>query len=253
MLLKDKVAIITGGGSGVGRESAKLFANEGARVVIGDVRNDWGHETVRLVKDLGGTAIFVRTDVSREAEVRNLVQTALEKYGTLDIMFNNVGVATARPYKPTWEYTDEDWDRLININFRSVFYGCKHAIPVFQEKKRGVIINTGSAAGMVAWGGVPYGVSKAGVIQLSRGLAVELAPFNIRVNCICPGSIDTNFGKEGFSEDARRAPSPVNPNIPLSRNAGPEEIAQTALYLASDMSTYVTGASILVDGGYTAR
>ena len=203
MLLKDKVAIITGGGSGVGRETAKLFAKEGAKVVIGEILEDRGDETVRLVQDLGGEILFVKTDVTRETDVRNLVQSTIETYGTLDIMYNNVGVASPRPPKPTWEYTDADWNRLLNINLWGIIYGCKHAIPV-----------------------------------------------------ICPGVIETNFGKEGpppGPEAAEAMEAFARQAIPVGRSSQPEEIAQAALYLASDMSTYVTGAALVVDGGYSIR
>ena len=256
MLLKDKVAIITGGGSGVGRETAKLFAKEGAKVVIGEILEDRGDETVRIVQDLGGEILFVKTDVTRETDVRNLVQSAIETYGTLDIMYNNVGVASPRPPKPTWEYTDADWNRLLDINLWGIIYGCKHAIPVMLEKGAGVILNTGSIAGMVAWGGVPYGATKAAVIHLTKGLASELADKNIRVNCICPGVIDTNFGKEGpppGPEAAEAMEAFARQAIPIGRSSQPQEIAQAALYLASDMSTYVTGAALVVDGGYSIR
>jgi len=256
VLLKDKVVVITGGGSGVGRETAKLFAREGARIVIGDIREEWGTITRRMVQDLGGDATFVPTDVTREHEVQRLVQTALDAYGALDILFNNVGVATPRPHRPTWEYSDADWDRLMNTNLRSVFYGCKHAIPVMKEKGGGVILNTGSAAGLVAWGGVPYGVSKAGVIHLTKSLAVELASVNIRVNCLCPGPIDTNFGKDGSPPSPEafvRGRDALNRAIPLGRVSDAGEAAWTALYLASDMSSYVTGAALVLDGGYSIR
>lgn len=256
MLLKDKVAVITGGGSGVGLASATLFAQQGARVVIGELRDEWARETVRLVAGLGGTITYVQTDVTREDQVQRLVKAAVDTYGTLDIMFNNVGVATPRPPRPTWEYTDADWDRLMNTNLRSVFYGCKHAIPLLIAKRSGVILNTGSVAGMVAWGGVPYGVSKAGVIQLTKGLAIELAPYGIRVNCISPGAIDTNFARMGPPlppDQAAKGRAQTIQSIPLGRISRPEDIAQAALYLASEMSSYVTGSVLVVDGGYTAR
>lgn len=258
MLLAGKVVVITGVGSGVGRATARLFAREGAHVVGGDVREDWGKETLRLLREEGGPeARFVPCDVTREEDVCGLVEAAVSSCGRLDVMMNNVGISTPRPGITLEEHDDADWQRLVDVNLRSVFYGCKQAVLQLKaQDDGGVIVNTGSAAGMVGWGGVPYGVTKAGVIQMTRGLAIELAPLGIRVNCFCPGAIDTNFA---VPPEAAFQPKP--PELrellgglhPLGRPIEAEDCANAALYLASDLSSNVTGVALPVDGGYLAR
>ena len=258
MLLDDKVAVITGVGSGVGRASALLFAREGARVIGGDVREDWGKETLRLIDEAGGRGCrFVPCDVTSEEDVRNLIAAATSEYGRLDVMMNNVGVSTPRPGMSFEEHDAADWKRLIDVNLMGVVHGCKHAILSFKAQgDGGVIVNTGSAAGMVGWGGVPYGVSKAGVIQLTRGLAIENAPLGIRVNCLCPGAIDTNFAmppEAAFQPKAPELLEMIGGQHPLGRAIEAEDCANAALYLASDLSSNVTGIALPVDGGYLAR
>ena len=258
MLLEGKVVVITGVGSGVGRATARLFAREGAHVVGGDVREDWGKETLRLIHEAGGpAAVFVRCDVSREDEVRELIGAAVSSHGRLDVMMNNAGVGTPRPGLAFDAHDAADWRRLIDINLLGVAYGCKHAMLRFKAQGGGgVIVNTGSAAGMVGWGGVPYGVTKAGVIQLTRGLAIEAAPLGIRVNCFCPGAIDTNFA---VPPEAAFQPKPpellklIGGLHPLGRPIDAEDCAKAALFLASDLSSNVTGVALPVDGGYLAR
>ncbi|MEJ2205364.1 MAG: SDR family oxidoreductase [Gemmatimonadota bacterium] len=258
MLLEGRVVVITGVGSGVGRAAARLFCREGARVVGGDVREDWGKETCRLVEEGDeGKATFVRCDVAVERDVEELVTAAVSQHGRLDVMFNNAGVSTPRVGMSFEEHDASDWKRLIDINLLGIAHGCKHATLQFKAQgDGGVIVNTGSAAGMVGWGGVPYGVTKAGVIQMTRGLAIELAPFGIRVNCFCPGAIDTNFA---VPEEAAFQPKPapflefVGQMHPLGRPIEAEDCAKAALYLASDLSSNVTGIALPVDGGYLAR
>ncbi|MCH2172974.1 SDR family oxidoreductase [Myxococcota bacterium] len=258
MLLEDKVVVITGVGSGVGRASAILFASEGAHVIGGDVREDWGKETVRLVSEAGGKEMsFVTCDVTQEADVRDLIANAISTHGRLDVMMNNVGISTPRPGMLFEEHDSDDWKRLIDVNLLGVAHGCKQAILQFKAQGNGgVIVNTGSAAGMVGWGGVPYGVSKAGVIQMTRGLAIETASQGIRVNCLCPGAIDTNFA---LPPEAAFQPKPpelrevLGSHHPLGRPIEAEDCANAALYLASDLSSNVTGIALPVDGGYLAR
>jgi NAD(P)-dependent dehydrogenase (short-subunit alcohol dehydrogenase family) len=258
MLLGGKVVVITGVGSGVGRATARLFAREGACVVGGDVREDWGKETTRLVNEAGGPeAQFVPCDVTREDDVRELIEAAVASHGRLDVMMNNVGVSTPRPGMKFEEHDPADWKRLIDVNLLGVAHGCKHAMLRFRAQgDGGVIVNTGSAAGMVGWGGVPYGATKAAVIQLTRGLAIEAAPLGIRVNCFCPGAIDTNFA---MPPEAAFQPKPaaileiIGNYHPLGRPIEAEDCAKAALYLASDLSSNVTGIALPVDGGYLAR
>lgn len=258
MLLDGKTVVITGVGSGVGRATALLFAREGARVVGGDVREDWGKETIRLVNEAGGPAAdFVPCDVTQEDQVRELVEAAASRHGRLDVMMNNVGVSTPRLGMSFEDHDAADWRRLIDINLLGVAYGCKHAILRFKEQSDGgVIVNTGSAAGMVGWGGVPYGATKAAVIQLTRGLAIEEAPHGIRVNCFCPGAIDTNFmvpPEMAFQPKPPVILEALGAQHPLGRPIEAEDCANAALYLASDLSSNVTGIALPVDGGYLAR
>jgi NAD(P)-dependent dehydrogenase (short-subunit alcohol dehydrogenase family) len=242
MLLEGKVVVITGVGSGVGRATARLFAREGARVVGCDLREEWGEETLRLLReDRASEARFVPCDVTREEDVRQVVDVAVSSHGRLDVMMNNVGVGTPRPGLKFEEHDAADWKRLIDVNLLGVVHGCKH---------------TGSAAGMVGWGGVPYGVTKAGVIQLTRALAIEVAPLGIRVNCFCPGAIDTNFSvplEAAFQPKPPEVLAHIGSLHPLGRPIEAEDCAKAALYLASDLSSNVTGAALPVDGGYLAR
>ena len=259
MLLADKSVVITGSGSGVGRASALLFAREGARVVCADVKDDWIKETVRLVEAEGGTAVPQHCDVTVEADVTGAIDAAVEHFGRLDVMFNNVGISTPRPGLLFEDHTNEEWERLMSVNFRSVFWGCKHAVRRFKEQGGGgVIINTGSVAGMVGWGCTVYGASKGGVVQMTRAVAIECAPFDIRVNAICPAGMPfTNFsnpgatrGSEGMGEERG---AQVGTMHPLGRPITAEDCAAAALYLASDGARNVTGILLPVDGGYTAR
>jgi len=259
MLLEGKSVVITGSGSGVGRASALLFAREGAKVLCADVQTDWIKETVGLIEADGGTAVAQTCDVTKESDVVGAIEAAVQSFGRLDVMYNNVGISTPRPGLKFEDHTNEDWDNLMNVNFRGLFWGCKHAIIRFKEQgDGGVIVNTGSVAGMVGWGGTVYGASKGGVNQLSRAIAIELAPFDIRVNCICPaGMPGTNFSVPGATRGSQgiddQHAQQVGSMHPLGRPITAEDCAAAALYLASDQSRNVTGILLPVDGGYTAR
>jgi NAD(P)-dependent dehydrogenase (short-subunit alcohol dehydrogenase family) len=257
MLLERKATVITGGGSGVGRAATLLFAREGASVVVADVRDAWADETVALVKEAGGTALAVHCDVSSEASVENAVAACVDAFGPLAVMYNNAGIGTPKAGLSFVDHTPEDWERLIGINLMGMVYGCKHAVLQFRRQGNGgVIVNTGSVAGMVGFGGVPYGVSKAGGILLTKSLAIEVAKEGIRINAIAPATLLTNFGRS--DEDAFKPRTAEEVEIwgsfvPTGRASTPEDCANAALFLASNLSANITGAIIPVDGGYLAR
>ncbi len=249
--LDGKTAIVTGASSGIGQASAVLFAKEGAKVVVAARNVDGLGETVRKIKDAGGVGMAVKTDVMIEKDVRDLVNTAVEKFGKLDIMFNNAGIQNTG--KRIHEVAVQDWDRVIASNLRGVFLGMKYAIPQMLEKG-GVILSTSSPAGVAA---IPfnsaYCASKAGIIQLTKAAAYEYAKFKIRANCLCPGATDTPTLRAAWAENQGKMPegwlksAPMDPMI-----VQPEDIAPLALYLVSDESFFVTGANYVIDGGFLA-
>ena len=248
MRLADKVAIITGGGSGIGRATALLFAKEGAKVVVADCSVEGAEETVRLIQGFNGDALAVRVDVPIETEVERMVQTTVSQYGKLDILFNNAGVAI--PRCPVHELPLEEWQRVISINLTGVFLGAKYGIREMLKIGGGVIINTASIAGVIGLPNIAaYGASKGGVVNLTRQLAIECAPNNIRVNCICPGAIQTPMAEKSAAE----AGALKNAGGPLGRRGEPEEVAQAALFLASNDSSYVNGVILPIDGGWFAQ
>jgi NAD(P)-dependent dehydrogenase (short-subunit alcohol dehydrogenase family) len=259
MLLEGKSCVITGAGSGVGRAAALVFAREGAKVVCSDVMEDWAKETMRLVEEQGGTAAVAACDVTKESDLAGAIAVAVSSFGRLDVMFNNAGVATP-PGAGTFEtYDDAAWDRLMSINLRGIFYGMKQAVLQFKAQGTpGAIVNTASAAGMVGWGGTVYGTTKGGVIQMTRAVAIEAAPFDIRVNAICPAAMPTtNFGvhdpSQAFQEKSEQHISGAGQFHPLGRHITPEDCAEAASFLASDRARNITGVLLPVDGGYTAR
>jgi NAD(P)-dependent dehydrogenase (short-subunit alcohol dehydrogenase family) len=256
-LLDGKVAVITGAGSGVGRAAAVLFAEHGASIVVGDVRDSWTEDTVALVEKNGGEALAAHCDVSKEADVTALIAAGVERFGRLDVMYNNAGISTPRPGLSFVEHTQEDWDRLLGINLMGMVYGCKQAVLQFRAQGGGgVIVNTGSVAGMVGFGGVPYGVSKAGGMLLTKSLAMEVAKEGIRINAIAPATLLTNFGRDEQDAFAPRTQEEIDlwgSYLPTGRASTPEDCANAALFLACELSANTTGAIIPVDGGYLAR
>jgi NAD(P)-dependent dehydrogenase (short-subunit alcohol dehydrogenase family) len=251
MRLKDKVAIITGAGSGLGRASAQLFAKEGAKVVVAANREKEGEQTVRSIKAASGDAIFTRVDVTSASDLEKAIKTAVDKYGKLDIMFNNAG--TPGPGKLIADLTEEEWNRVLAVNLTGVFLGTKYAIPEMLKGGGGVIINTSSVAAVSPrrYAGA-YSAAKAAVIQLTKVTALEYARKNIRVNCILPGPIDTPFFSKvagGDTDKMAAFKEKVLKEVPMGRFAQPEEIARVALFLASGEASYITGASFAVDGG----
>lgn len=250
--LDGKVAIITGGASGMGEATAKLFVQEGARVVIGDVQDEKGQA---VAASIGPECVFVRTDVSSSEDVRALVRSAADRFGSLDIMYNNAGIGGGEG--SILECTEETFDRIIAVDLKAVWLGMKHALPYLLASGRGSIVTTASVSGLMGMPGQgAYGSAKGGVLQLTRVCAVEYAAQGVRANCICPGGILTPIL---YANPA--LPSPIDPEQmriglaraqPIPRAGLPEDIAQAALWLASDDSSFVTGQAIVVDGGWTA-
>jgi NAD(P)-dependent dehydrogenase (short-subunit alcohol dehydrogenase family) len=249
MLLQGKVAIVTGAGSGIGRASALRFAAEGASVVAADMRGPKVDETVALIEAEGGVAVSFAGDVSDAEAVERMVATAVDAFGGLDALFNNAG--TIRPGTAV-KLSQEDWDLVMAVNVRSVFLGAKYAVPVMIARGGGTIVSTASVSGLFGDpGGVVYSASKAAVINLTRSLAIDHARHHIRVNCICPGAIDTPpVGRMLADPDARARAEKAHP---LGRIGRPEDIAAAAVWLCSDESSWITGQPLVVDGGLTAQ
>jgi NAD(P)-dependent dehydrogenase (short-subunit alcohol dehydrogenase family) len=254
MRLREKVVIITGAGSGIGRDSAFLFAREGASVAIVDISEECGMETVELV---GENAFFVKADVSSWRDVAQVVDECMERLGQIDVLFNNAGIDL--PWARKLDETAEaDWDKTIAVNLKGVFLGARHVLPVMMAQGSGVIVNTASVAGLVASPQeAAYCASKGGVVSLTRQLAVDYAPYGIRVNCICPGGIqEPTVHRQAYLARAQGALELRNANItrrtPLGRLCTARDAAYAALYLACDESAHVTGATLVVDGGRLA-
>ncbi len=253
MRLADKVVLITGAGSGIGRASALRFALEGARVVVVDWKPDGGRETVAQIQADGGRALFVAADVSQEADVQRMVATAVEMYGRLDILFNNAAIQVfgTIPETPT-----SDWDKVLDVNLKGVYLGCKYAIPRMIAQGGGCIVNMSSTLGLVGDPTMPaYGATKGGILAMTKAMAQAHGRQHIRVNCICPGDVDTPIVQEYFDQqpDPAAARRQVAAHYALGRIAQPDEIAHVALFLASDESSFLTGSAIVVDGGLTSR
>ena len=248
MRLKGKVAIVTGGGSGIGEATALTFAKEGARVTVADVADSAGNNTVEQIRASGGEAVYVHTDVTSASKIKGVIRATIDNYGRLDVLFNNAGIAMRLGVA---ELPEEDWDRCIAINLKGAYLGSKYAIPAMIANGGGSIINTASIYGIV--GGLnraAYVASKGGIVNLTRGMALDYANSNIRVNCICPGFTDTPLIKN-FVETPTKYKALVDQH-PMGRLAKPLDIAYGALYLASDESAFVTGIALPIDGGYTA-
>ncbi len=247
--LANKVSLITGGGSGIGRATCLLFAQEGARVSVADYDEPGGQETVQQIRASGGTAAFIRADVSQSADVQRMIAATKETYGRIDVLFNNAGIEG--PSAKLATYPEDAWDTVIAIDLTSVYLGMKYVIPHMLEQGGGVILSTASVAGLVGFpGSGAYAAAKAGVINLTRMVALEYASKNIRVNCICPGIIATPMAERVIGE---RPQEQVVRMEPIGRLGKAEDIAQAALFLASDESSFATGAPFIIDGGYVAR
>ena len=247
--LKGKRALITGGASGIGRATALLFARAGAAVALADLDEAGGEEVMRQIEQDGGRAIFVRCDVSRATDCQRAVRMTVEKLGGLDILFNNAGIIRRADVVET---TEEEWERVMAVNVRSVFLMSKYAIPVMVQTGGGAIVNTGSGWGLVGGANaVSYCASKGAVVNMTRAMALDHGPQNIRVNCVCPGDTDTGM----LRDEARQVGAAESEFLaqaaerPLRRIGRPEDIAQAVLYLVSDAASFVTGTTLVVDGG----
>lgn len=247
-LLKNKVALVSGAGSGIGRAIAITYANEGAKVVVADINEEHADETVKIIKENGGEAITVKADSSKAEENKRLVEEVVSKYGRLDIACNNAGIGG--PAKPTGQYEPEEWDRVIDLNLNGVFYACKYEIEQMEKNGGGAIINIASIHGQVAAPNSPaYTASKHAVVGLTKNIAAEYATKNIRCNAVGPGYIETPLLSANLSDEAKNA---IAAKSPINRLGTSQEIADLVAFLSSDKSSFTTGSYIIADGGYTA-
>ncbi|HEX8680712.1 MAG TPA: SDR family oxidoreductase [Ardenticatenaceae bacterium] len=252
MKLEQRVAVITGAGSGIGRAMSLLFAREGARILAADLNGGAAEETTAIITDAGGTCHPFAVDASQPEQVRAMIEQALATYGRVDILCNNAGIGSTTDVV---ECEPDEWDRVMTVNVKSVYLGCKYAIPHMLERGSGVIINTASVAGMV---GIvkraSYCASKGAVIALTRQVAVEYVTRGIRVNCLCPGTVDSPWVERLLqqADDRVAARQALEARQPMGRLGTPEEVAAAALYLASDDAAFITGTGLVIDGGWTA-
>jgi len=248
---QGKVAIVTGGTSGIGRAAAIAFARQGARVVVAGRRTAEGEETVRLLRAEGGEGLFVATDVARASQVKNLIGRTLERFGRLDFAFNNAGIE--QQPTPFLDQNEEDYDRVMDINVKGVWLSMKYEIPAMLKSGGGSIVNTSSALGVIAFAGVEvYVASKHAVIGLTKSAALEYGKQGIRVNAVLPAVIETDM-YERFTGEKPEMQAAMAALHPIGRIGTSEEVADAVIWLSSDKSSFVTGHSLLVDGGFTAQ
>lgn len=249
--LSEKVSLVTGAGSGIGRATAILFANHGAKVVVSDISVKGGEETVKQIIDAGGEAVFIKTDVSQASDVENLINKTVATFGRLDFAHNNAGIEGVM--SNVVDCTEENWDRTIATNLKSVWLCMKYEIPAMLKQGGGAIVNTSSIAGLVGFQGLPaYSASKFGIIGLTKVAALEYAKANIRVNAICPGIIDTSM-VDRLVEAQPEMKEGLTAATPVGRMGKPEEIAAMVMTLCSSESSFVTGHAMVADGGFTAQ
>ncbi len=254
MRLEGKVAIVTGGAAGIGRAICEVFAQEGAKVVIGDIDANGGRETVELIENAGGSAVFVPTDVSQESQANALVERAVSEYGAVNVLVND---AAAFVFGQVQDVSDADWQRVLGVNVLGPSYMVKYVLEPMKAAGGGSIVNIASVSSFIAQPAfVPYNTSKGALLQLTRCLAMDLAPDNIRVNCVCPGAIltqATERHREFTGEDREKFLSDAADSNFMKRFGQPKEIAYGALFLASDESSFMTGQPLIIDGGATAQ
>lgn len=246
---QGRVALVTGGNSGIGRAAALVFAEKGAKVVVADLA-DTG-DTVNLIKEAGGEAMFIKCDVSKDAEVQAMIAAVISTYGRLDCAFNNAGIEGVNII--THESSEENWNKVIDVNLKGVWLCMKYELPLMLQQGKGAIVNNASIAGMVAFPGIPaYVASKHGVIGLTQNAALEYARQQIRVNAICPGVIKTPM-VERFTGNQPAVEEQFSNLEPIGRIGMPEEVAGAAVWLCSDEASFITGVALPVDGGWTAQ
>ena len=246
---EGRVALVTGSASGIGRQTALLFARRGAKIVIVDIDVPGGEKTKQMITENGGSAIFVEADVSKAAQVQNMVKKTLEKYGRLDIAHNNAAMEDVIAL--THEVTEEQWDKVIAVDLKSFWLCMKYEIPQMLEQKKGVIVNTASIMALVALPNQPANTAtKGGIVAMTRAAALEYAKLGIRINCVLPGGVNT---PQGARIRTQKWKTPITTTIPLGRQAEPEELAEAIVWIASDAASYVVGHNLVVDGGFTIQ
>ncbi len=252
--LEGKVALVTGGSSGIGRATAIAFVRNGAKVVMADIDVEGGQETGRMIKQSGGDAIFIKTDVSKASEVIAMIDKTIATYGHLDCAYNNAGILYRGPSQQTSECTEEDWDRLMSINLKGLWLCMKYEIRQMLKQGSGAIVNTSSIAGIVALrDSVAYNASKHGVTGLTRAAALEYAKSGIRVNAVCPGFIKTPMTEPPSESAAKAFAERMDRDMPMGRMGTPEEVAEAVVWLCSDAASFITGHPLAVDGGWMAQ
>jgi NAD(P)-dependent dehydrogenase (short-subunit alcohol dehydrogenase family) len=249
MKLKDKVALITGAGSGIGRATAILFAEEGAKITVADLDPDGGLDTVKQITDKGGKAIFIRANVAQSADAQRIIDVTVNTYGRLDILFNNAGITAVGTVETL---TEEEWDRVVAVNLKGPFLCSKYAIPHMRKQGGGCIIHMSSANGIRPYANRDaYSATKGAIVTLTKGMALGFVKDNIRVNCLCPGTVETEILSKVIHlyPDAQTARQAFIDRQPMGRMGKAEEIARAALYIASDDAAFMTGSALVIDGG----
>ena len=251
--VEGKVALVTGGSSGIGRATAQVFAREGAKLVVADMDEDGGQQTVHSITEQGGEAVFVRADVTAATEVEAMIGQAVATYGRLDCAYNNAGV-TQHGYPPTDEYPQDDWDRVLAINLTGVWLCLKYELAQMRKQGSGAIVNTASIAGLVGIAGrSAYVASKHGVVGITKTAALEYASQGIRVNAVCPGYVRTPMVDYVIRNQGPELEEQIVAREPVGRLGRPEEIAETVVWLCSDAASFITGHAMAADGGFMAQ